>query len=182
MDGSRSAAGSTRPSEIVGQVVEVDLPYARESGTGWLVLAPLLLTASFARAIGLLIAAVLRTAATAGGGRRSLKELRRGPEFLVTTFLVRPDDGPPVELEIHGHMVSGALVPGDMIVAKVRQQRRKDLPPRAYRIDNYTSHRAHAPNPPTLWTHLGPGLLIQAAIGTLLIALVVSAFLIGRAS
>ncbi|HYU84752.1 MAG TPA: hypothetical protein VEK80_08080 [Kribbellaceae bacterium] len=175
MHGGRSAT----PSEIVGRVIEVDEPYARQQGIGWLVLGPLIILAGVARSIGLLIAAITRSGTTAGGGGRSLKELKRGPELLVTPFLVRPPDGAPVELEVHGHMVSGALVPGDMIVAQIRPQRRRDLPPQAYRIDNYTSQRAHAPHPPTLWTHLGPALLLQAAIGVLIAALLVSAFLIG---
>jgi hypothetical protein len=179
MDSGRSARRS-RPGEIAGRVVEVDEAYARQEGLGWPLLAPLLIAAGLTRAIALLIAAITRAGGTAGGGRRGLKELKRGPEFLVTPFVVRPDDGPPVELEIHGHMASGALVPGDMIVAQVRPQRRKDLPLRAYRIDNYTSDRAHAPNPPTRWTHLGLPLLLHAAAGVLIAALLVTAFLIGR--
>ncbi len=179
MNGGRSTTGKPPPSEIAGQVIQVDEPYARQEGIGWAVLAPLLIPAALARGIGLLIAAVTRTGATTGGGRRSLKELRRGPEVLVTTFLVRPADGPPVELEVHGHMVSGALVPGDMIVAQVRPQRRRDVPLQAYRIDNYTSQRAHAPHPPTRWTHIGAPLFLQAAIGVLVAALLVAAFLVG---
>src|SRR6266511_1779501 len=94
MNGGRSTTGKPPPSEIAGQVIQVDEPYARQEGIGWAVLAPLLIPAALARGIGLLIAAVTRTGATTGGGRRSLKELRRGPEVLVTTFLVRPANGP----------------------------------------------------------------------------------------
>jgi hypothetical protein len=176
----RSAPAPAADGEIVGKIVEVDEAYSREIAIGWLVLGPLLVTASVARAVGLLLAAVLRRGATAGGGRRSVKDLKRGPSITVTPFQVRRPDGSTVDLEVHGHLVSGALVRGDQIVALVRPQRRQDLPPRAYRIENYTSGRAHAPHPPTVWSHLGPGLFIQAGTGLLLGALLVTAYLVGR--
>src|SRR6266540_1609361 len=60
MNGGRSTTGKPPPSEIAGQVIQVDEPYARQEGIGWAVLAPLLIPAALARGIGLLIAAVTR--------------------------------------------------------------------------------------------------------------------------
>src|SRR5262249_54274784 len=98
---------------------------------------------------GWLFALILLERKPSGGGQRSLKELRRGPEFLVTEFTVRRDDDTIVELEIHGHLAKSALIPRDRIRARVRRQRRRDLPLRAYRVDNDTSGRAHRPHAPT---------------------------------
>ena len=155
-------------AEVSGEVIEVDDGYGREEGIGWNLLAPILVAAGVGRVPSLLLAAALRTGGT-GSARRSLKELRRGPEFLVTPFVVRDLGGAHVALEVHGHLSSSALLPGDHIVADVKPQRRADLPPRAYRVDNYTSGRAHAPRPPTRWTHIGPPLIVHAAVGVLLL-------------
>jgi hypothetical protein len=176
-------AGSTRreePSpEVTGVVVDVEPEYPREVGTGWHILLPVLLAAGVARLLAVLIATVLRRGGSSGGGaRRSLKDLRRGPEFLVTEFTVRTDDGTLVELEIHGHLATSALLPRDRVRAWVRRQRRSDLPPRAYRLHNYTSGRSHGPPTQTMWMHLGPPLLLQAFLGLTIIALIAAALVV----
>ena len=169
---ARQALRKTPGPEIAGVVVTVEPSYPREVGTGWRILLPILIVAGVARLLGLLVAAVLPNAKLSGGSRRTLKEMRRGPEFLVTEFTVREDDGTLVELETHGHLATGALLPRDRIRVRVRRQRRRDLPPRVYRVDNYTSGRAHGPHPQTMLTHLGPPLLFQALLGLSIILLV----------
>jgi hypothetical protein len=156
-------------------VVTVEPSYPRDVGIGWHILLPILAAAGAARMLGLLVQAFLRDGKSSGGGRRSLKELRRGPEFLVTEFTVRRDDGTLVELEIHGHLSKQALLPRDHVRARVRRQRRHDLPLRAYRVENYTSGRSHRLYTPTMWSHLGPPLLLQALVGLVVVLLVATA-------
>jgi hypothetical protein len=160
-------------------VVTVEPSYPRDTGIGWHILVPILVTAGVARLLWLLAAVLLREGKSSGGGQRSLKELRRGPEFLVTEFTVRRDDGSLVELEIHGHLAKSALMPRDRIRAQVRQQRRRDLPLRAHRVQNDTSGRTHRLYAPTKWSHLGPALLLQAFLGLMIIVLV-AASLVAR--
>jgi hypothetical protein len=161
--------------DITGVVVTVEPAYPREVGTGWHLLVPILVAAGVTHSLGLLLAAILRTGRSSGAGRRSLKDLRRGPEFLVTEFTVRDDGGALVELEIHGHLATSALLPRDHIRAQVRRQRRRDLPLRAHRVDNFTSGRLHRPPSQTIWMHLGPPLLLQAIIGLTVILLIATA-------
>jgi hypothetical protein len=165
---------ATNP-EVTGVVVAVEPEYPREVGIGWPILLPILLGAGVVRLLGLLLATVLRKGKTSGGGRRSLKELRRGPEFLVTEFFVREADGTLVELEVHGHLATSALLPRDHIRAQVRRQRRRDLPLRAHRVNNFTSGRVHRPPSQTIWMHLGPPLLLQAFVGLTVILLIATA-------
>jgi tellurite resistance protein TehA-like permease len=54
----------------------------------------------------------------------------------------------------------------------VRRPAGRDLPMRAYRIDNLTIGRPVTPRRPTVWTHMGPGLVIQAMIGIVVLAIV----------
>lgn len=176
---TRTTAEPTRrktPSpEISGVVVTVEPSYPRETGIGWHILLPILVAAGVVQLLGLLIATILRAGKSSGSGTRSLKELRRGPEFLVTEFTVRKEDGTAVELEIHGHLAKSTLLPRDRIRAQVRQQRRRDLPLRAYRVHNYTSGRMHRLYAPTTWSHIGPALILQAFLGLAIIVLVVVA-------
>ncbi len=169
----RSAAPAAAGAEVSGVVVSVEPAYPREVGIGWHILLPVLVPAGVVSLLGLLVSVLLRNGKSSGGGRRSLSELRRGPQFLVTEFTVREDDGSLVELEIHGHLATSALLPRDRIRARVRPQRRRDLPPRAYALDNYTSGRAHGPHAPTKLAHLGAPLLFQAFVGLATIVLVV---------
>jgi hypothetical protein len=161
--------------EVAGVVVAVEPEYPREVGIGWHIILPILLGAGVARLPGLLVATLLRNGRSSGGSRRTLKELRRGPEFLVTEFIVRGADGTLVELEIHGHLPTSALIPRDRVRAEVRRQRRNDLPPRAHRLENHTSGRVHRPHTSTMLSHLGLPLLLQAILGLAIILLVVAA-------
>lgn len=176
---SRKALRKGPGPEVTGVVVTVEPEYPREVGIGWLVLLPILLGAGVARLLGGLFAAVLRNGTSGRGGRRTLKELRRGPEFLVTEFTVRQADGTLVELEIHGHLAPSALIPHDRVHAEVRQQRRRDLPMRAHRLHNHTSGRVHRPHTSTTWGHLGLPLLLPAILGWAIILLVIVVLMIG---
>jgi hypothetical protein len=175
---SQLKAATPASDMVAGEVINVEPSYPREVGTGWHILVPLLAAAGAAYSLWLLIATILRTGASSGSGRRSLKDLRKGPEFLVTEFTIRLDDGSLLELEAHGHLATSALLPKDRVRARLRKQKRKDLPPRAAFIHNYTSGRDHGPPTQTLLMHLGPGLLMQAFIGLTIIALIVTAWAI----
>lgn len=161
--------------DVSGVVVAVEPEYPREVGIGWAVILPILLAAGVAKLPVLLLATVLPNGQSSGGSRRTLKELRRGPEFLVTEFTVREADGNLVELEVHGHLPTSALIPRDRVRAELRRQRRKDLPPRAHRLHNHTSGRVHRPHTSTTLSHLGMPLLLQAILGLVIILLFVTA-------
>jgi hypothetical protein len=165
--------------DVSGVVVEIEPPYPREVGIGWAVLLPILVGAGVVRLLGLLIAAVLRSGSSTGGARRTLKDLRRGPEFLVTEFTLREADGTLVEMEAHGHLATSALILRDHVRAEVRRQRRQDLPLLAHRVHNHTSGRVHRPHTPTIWSHLGMPLLSQAILGFAIILLLVAALAVG---
>jgi hypothetical protein len=118
--------------------------------------------------------AIVRIAAAAlpGGGRtRRWKELREGPEYLVTPVRVRDGRGRVFELEIHGYLSANALRRGDQVRTRLRYQS-EDLPPRAYHIANLTTGQVLEPRAPTLWSHLGPDTVLQAALGLVLVLVV----------
>jgi hypothetical protein len=166
-----SAPRTTSSPEVTGVVVSVEPAYPREVGIGWHIILPVLLAAGVTQLLMALLAAITRSGGSGGGGR-SVAQLRKGPEFLVTEFTVKKDDGTLAELEIHGHLAKSALLPGDRIRAWVRRQRRRDLPPRAYRVHNNTSGRVHRPHAPTRWSHIGMPLLPQAFLGLAIILLI----------
>jgi hypothetical protein len=142
--------------------------YARGINVGQPVLVAVLAAAGVARLIILLVASVVRGGTAGGGARRRWKELRKGPEFLVTPLRVRTADGVLCEVEIHGHLPQSALEPADHIQVTVRGQKEAGLAPRVERIVNITTGQLLTPRRPTLWSHLGPALLAQAALGLLL--------------
>jgi hypothetical protein len=164
---------------ITGRVVRLMDGYAREIKVGQPVLVAVLAAAGLARLVILLIASVVRGGTGGGGARRRWKELRKGPEFLVTPLRVRTSDGVLCEMEIHGHLPQSALEPADHIQVTVRDQKEGDLAPRVERIVNITTRQLLTPRRPTLWSHLGPALLVQAVLG-LLLAGSVAAFTIAR--
>jgi len=167
-----------RPEIAYGRVAKIESSYPREVAVPPPVLAGVLLAASVVRALGSLLAALLR--APRGGAAPGWKALRKGPEFLVTPVLVRDPDHRLVPVEIHGHMSGSALVVGDRIRARLRWSRDADLPPRAVDIENLTTGRMLRPRGATLWTHLGLGLLLQALLGVVLIGLIVFAAAVHR--
>jgi hypothetical protein len=161
-----------RPGPVVtGRVVRLMEGYPRELRVGQPALVAVVGAAGVARLILLLVVAVLR-AGTGGGTRRRWKELRKGPEYLVTPLRIRDGSGVLCEMEIHGHLPQSALEPADHVQVTVRPQRDSDLPPRVERIVNITTGQLLTPRRPTLWSHLGPPLLLQAVLGLLLVGAV----------
>jgi hypothetical protein len=149
---------------VTGHVVQLLGGYSREVKVGQPALVAVFAAATVARLIVAAILSVLR-AGSGGGGRRSFKELKKGPEFLVTPLRLRDRYGTLCELEIHGHLPQTALEPADHIQVTVRRQKDPDLAPRVERIVNLTTGQLLTPHPPTMWSHLGPALLLQATTG-----------------
>jgi hypothetical protein len=131
---------------------------------------PLLVVVFLAASIAQLIGSLIRMRAT----RRSFKELKKGPEFLVTPLRVRDDLGQTYEVEMHGHLPQSALHRGDLIQLTTRPQKDERLPVRLVQVVNLTTMQPLTPRIPTTWSHLGPALLLQAFLGVT-VALVVTA-------
>jgi hypothetical protein len=171
-DQPQPAAASRALPPVTGHVVRLLEGYPREIRVRQPLLLAVLSTAAVARLLGRLLTGLLRIGSGAGGGRRRFKDLRKGPEFLVTPLRVRTADGRIRELEIHGHLPQSALEPADHVQVTVRRQRDPELAPRVERIVNLTTGQLLTPRTPTLWSHLGPALLLQATLGTALLTVV----------
>lgn len=156
---------------VTGRVVRLLEGYPRELKVRQPILAVVLTTAAVTRLVFRAIVSLVRPGSS-GGSARGWKELRKGPEFLVTPLRLRDEDGVLCELEIHGHLPQSALQPSDHIQVTVRPQKDSDLPPKVERIVNITTRQLLTPRPPTLWSHLGPMLLFQALLGALVIGVV----------
>ncbi len=151
---------------VTGRLVRLMDGYAREVRVGQPVLVAVLTAAGVA---GLLMRVVRALRNSGGGGaKRSFKELKKGPEFLVTPVRVRDAADRLLEVELHGHLPQSALHPGDHVQLTLRPQRDADLPPRIERIVNLTTGQLLTPRTATVWSHLGPPLLLQAMLGALL--------------
>jgi hypothetical protein len=139
---------------------------------------PLLLavvvSAAVAQAIAAMILAMLRTGSR--GARRKFKDLRKGPEYLVTPVRLRDDLGQTYEVEMHGQLPQSALHRGDLVQVTTRPQPDPTLPVKMLRVLNLTTMQPLTPRIPTLWSHLGPGLLIQAVLGLTVAAAVAAAW------
>ena len=147
--------------------------YTREIKVGQPLLVAVLMAAGIAAAIGTLILSVLRTGSGGRTGRRRFRDLKKGPEFLVTPVRLRDDFGQAYEVEMHGHLPQSALHRGDLVQVTTRRQKDPRLPVRMRQIVNLTTLQLLTPRIPTLWSHLGPGLLLQAVLGLLVAAVVV---------
>jgi hypothetical protein len=153
---------------VTGRFVRLLEGYPRELKIRQPILVAVLTAAGVARMLLLLVTSLLRTG-SGGGTRRRFKELRKGPEFLVTPLRIRAEDGVLCEMEIHGHLPQSALEPAEYVQVTVRPQRDRELAPRAERIVNITTGQLLTPRIPTVWSHLGPALLLQAGLGVLLL-------------
>jgi hypothetical protein len=111
-----------------------------------------------------------------GRGRRRFKELKKGPEYLVTPLRLRDDLGQTYELEMLGHLPQSALYRGDLVQATTRPQADPALPVQLVRVVNLETMQLLTPRIPTLWSHLGPGLLIQAVLGLAVAAVIAAAW------
>jgi hypothetical protein len=162
-----------RHTVITGELVDFDDSYPREVPVPSYLLAGVLATGTIARSAVVMLAAALRYGGGQGGARRRWKDLRKGPEYLVTPVRVRDTRGRLVPLEIHGYLPAGALQRRDQIRVRVRRQGDPELPPRIHHIANLTTGQVLEPRRPTLWSHLGPDLVLQAGLGVLLALIVV---------
>jgi hypothetical protein len=150
-----------------GTIVALDAGYPREIKVGQPLLAAVLAAAGVARVIGGFVIALLPGGTKPSSVWRDWRSLRKGPEFLVTPVRLRDRRGVLCEVEIHGYLPRTLLEPGDLIRGRIRAQKDRELPPRVERLDNLTTGQVLRPSPPTLWSHLGPGLLLQAIVGVL---------------
>jgi hypothetical protein len=119
---------------------------------------------------------VLLSIVRKGGARRRFKDLKKGPEYLVTPMRLRDDLGQTYELELLGHLPQSALYRGDLVQATTRPQADPGLPVQLVRVVNLETMQLLTPRIPTLWSHLGPGLLIQAVLGLTVAAVVTAAW------
>jgi hypothetical protein len=147
---------------ITGRFLGFRTSYTREVRIGRPLVLAVFLSASLARILG----AMLRF--NGGGARRKFKELKKGPEFLVTPVRVRDDQGQLYEVELHGHLAVSALRRGDLVQITTSAQADRALPVKLLRMVNLTTMQPLTPRIPTMWSHLGPALLIQAILGLLL--------------
>lgn len=152
---------------VLGQIVRVDEAYGREVAVPPIVIFPLVVAALVPELIGLLIGSLLGKGAL-GTARRPVKDLRKGPEYMVTPIWVRDADDSVIEVEVHGHVSKSGLLRTDRIRTVTRPQK-GDLPPLAGQIENLTTGRTLRPRPANLRTHLGTALILQGIVGALLI-------------
>lgn len=157
---------------ITGRFRGFGASYTREVRVGQPLLLAVVMTASIAQGIGALLLSLIRTGSR--GSRRSFKDLKKGPEYLVTLLRLRDDLGQEYELEMHGNLPETALHRGDLVQVRTVPQKDPDLPHRMQQIINLETLQPYQPWVPTLWSHLGPGLLIQAVLG-LVVAIALAA-------
>ncbi len=151
---------------ITGRFAGYQTAYTREVRVG----QPLLVVVFLAAGIAQMLGALVRMRA----GRRSFKELKKGPEFLVTPLRVRDDLGQTYEVEMHGHLPQSALHRGDLIQLTTRVQKDPRLPVKLVQVVNLTTMQPLTPRIPTMWSHLGPAMLLQAFLG-LTVAIAITA-------
>jgi hypothetical protein len=155
---------------ITGRFLGFGTPYTREVKVGQPVLLAVLIAAGFAAAV----LAALRSGGR--GARRRFKDLKKGPEYLVTPVRLHDDLGQTYEVEMHGHLPQSALHRRDLIQVTTAPQKDPTLPVKLLRVVNLTTLQPLTPRIPTLWSHLGPGLLIQAVLGLTVAAVVTAAW------
>jgi hypothetical protein len=152
---------------ITGRFAGYQTSYTREVRVDQPLLIAIFVTAGIAQLIGSLI--------RMGGTRRSFKELKKGPEFLVTPLRVRDDLGQTYEVEMHGHLPQSALHRGDLVQLRTAAQKDPRLPVRLLQVVNLTTMQPLTPRIPTMWSHLGPALLLQAVLGLIVALALVAA-------
>jgi hypothetical protein len=156
---------------ITGRFLGFRTSYTREVRIG----RPLVLVVFVTASIGRILGAVLRLGD--GGVRRKFKELKKGPEFLVTPVRLRDDQGQLYEVEMHGHLAVSALHRGDLVQITTTEQADRALPVKLLRMVNLTTMQPLTPRIPTIWSHLGPALLLQAFLGLVLAVAIVAAWM-----
>ncbi|HWG99865.1 MAG TPA: hypothetical protein VNV66_11190 [Pilimelia sp.] len=155
---------------VTGRITEVLPGYPREVRVGQPVLVAVLVAAALARLVGGALRGLLRPGRKVAAAP-SFKGLRKGPEFLVSPLRLRDAAGMLREVELHGYLSPQALERGDLVRLRLRRQGDPKLPPRVERLANLTTGQVITPHPPTLWSHLGPALVLQAVAGVAIAAL-----------
>jgi hypothetical protein len=155
---------------ITGRFLGFGTPYTREVKVG----QPFLLAVVIAAGITAVPLAALRSGGR--GARRKFKDLKKGPEYLVTPVRLRDDLGQTYEVEMHGQLPQSALHRRDLIQVTTAPQKDPTLPVKLLRVVNLTTLQPLTPRIPTLWSHLGPGLLIQAVLGLIVAAVLIAAW------
>ena len=151
---------------ITGRFAGYQTSYTREVKVG----QPLLILVYLAASVGRMVGGLLRMR----GPHRSFKDLKKGPEFLVTPVRLRDDLGPGSEVEMHGHLPQSALYRGDLVQLTTQQQKDPKLPVKLTRLVNLTTMQPLTPRIPTRWSHLGPALMLQAFLGALVLGAIVA--------
>ena len=155
---------------ITGRFQSFGDAYTREVKVG----QPLLVAILVAAGVAQLLLAALRSGGR--GARRRFKDLKKGPEYLVTPVRLRDDLGQTYEIEMHGHLPQSALHHGDLVQATTVPQSDHRLPVKVSRLINLTTMQPLRPRIPTLWSHLGPALLLQAGVGLTVAAVIAAAW------
>ncbi|MFI5935497.1 hypothetical protein [Actinoplanes sp. NPDC051494] len=150
---------------ITGRFVGFQSSYTRQVKVGQPILIAIFVTATIAQAIGGLLLSLVRSGG--GGARRTFKDLKKGPEYLVTPVRLRDDLGQTYEIEMHGQLPQSALHRGDLVQVRTIAQKDPELPVKLQQVINLETLQPYRPWVPTMWSHLGPGLLIQAILGVL---------------
>jgi hypothetical protein len=151
---------------ITGRFAGFQTSYTREVKVGQPLLVLVYLTAALGRVVGSLL--------RMRGPRRSFKELKKGPEYLVTPVRLRDDLGQVYEVEMHGQLPQSALHRGDLVQLRTEPQRDPTLPVRLIQLLNLTTMQPLTPRIPTRWSHLGPALMLQAVLGVLTLAVLLA--------
>ncbi len=154
---------------ITGRFAGFQTSYTREVKIG----QPLLMAIFLAAGVIQLIGSILRMK----GSLRSFKELKKGPEFLVTPVRVRDDLGQTYEVEMHGQLPQSALHRGDLVQFTTAPQKDPHLAVKLVRVVNLTTMQPLTPRIPTRWSHLGPALILQAALGFAVLAAVIAVWM-----
>ncbi|BBH71268.1 hypothetical protein ACTI_79530 [Actinoplanes sp. OR16] len=154
---------------ITGRFLGFQASYTREVRVGKALAVAVFVAAGIAQMIGSLLR--MKPA------RRSLKELRKGPEFLVTPVRLRDDLGQTYEIEMHGQLPQSALHRGDLVQVRTQPQADPTLPVKLMQVVNLTTMQPLTPRIPTRWSHLGPAMLLQAAAGAAIFGVVLAALL-----
>jgi hypothetical protein len=160
---------------ITGRFLGYRASYTREVKIGQPLVLAVFVSATITHLIGSLLLALLRSGG--GGARRKFKELKKGPEFLVTPVRLRDDLGQTYEVEMHGHLPVSALRRGDLVQVVTVPQKDPTLPVKLLRVVNLTTLQPLTPRIPTMWSHLGPALLLQAVGGLVLAGALAAAWL-----
>lgn len=165
---------------VLGKVNRIDEAYTRSLRVPTGLLIAILAGATVIDLIALLLAAVLRIKIPVAT-RPGVKELRKGPEFVVTPLWVHDADGSLVEIEVHGYLAASAVIPTDRIRATVHRQKGRDALPRVGDLENLTTSRRVRPRGASIWLHFGVPLVLQAVLGAVLLAAILGFALIGSA-